>query len=252
MASALILSGGIGSRLGASVPKQYIKVDEKPVIYFCIEQLSKHEGIDSIQVVAAKQWHNVILDCFKEVGCAKFFGFSEVGITRQLSIYNGLTDIRKYANDTSCVLIHDAARPLISAEIITKSLKAVEGHDGVLPVLSMKDTIYESIDGKQVSALLNRETLYAGQAPETFRIGPYYRANERLLPDKIREINGSTEPAVLAGLDIMMIQGDEQNFKITTKEDLDHFCDVLKQRQCAYFQPLPGPDTPKATHPSVS
>lgn len=75
MASALILSGGIGSRLGASVPKQYIKVDEKPVIYFCIEQLSKHEGIDSIQVVAAKQWHNVILDCFKEVDAQSFLVF---------------------------------------------------------------------------------------------------------------------------------------------------------------------------------
>jgi 2-C-methyl-D-erythritol 4-phosphate cytidylyltransferase len=85
----------------------------------------------------------------------------------------------------------------------------------------MKDTVYLSNDGKKVSALLKREEVYAGQAPEMFVFGKYLEANRRLLPDDILKINGSTEPAILYGMDIAMIPGDEGNFKITTREDLE-------------------------------
>ena len=70
---------------------------------------------------------------------------------------------------------------------------------------------------------MDRKQVFAGQAPEVFKLGPYYEANRVLLPDEILKINGSTEPAVLAGMDIALIDGDEQNYKITTKEDLLRF-----------------------------
>lgn len=107
--------------------------------------------------------------------------------------------------------------------MITDCVEAMEGHDGVMPVLPMKDTVYRSVDGKTVSELLERTQIYAGQAPEAFRIGLYHEANQRLCPDKIMEINGSTEPAVMAGMNIAMIPGDEGNIKITTKNDLERF-----------------------------
>ena len=134
----------------------------------------------------------------------------------------------KYASDSDIVMIHDAARPFLSARMITDSLNAIQGHDGVLPVLSMTDTIYKSTDGRQISALIDRSEIYAGQAPETFRLGKYYEANKRLFPDKIRDIHGSTEPAVLAGLDVVMIPGDERNIKITTRTDFEHACERLR------------------------
>ncbi|MDE7477270.1 MAG: 2-C-methyl-D-erythritol 4-phosphate cytidylyltransferase [Lachnospiraceae bacterium] len=229
---ALILSGGTGTRLGADIPKQYIEINDRPVIFYCIDKLSKHQDIDAIQIVADRQWHETILKGMEiNNDHKKFRGFSEPGENRQLSIYHGLEDIREYASDLDIVMIHDAARPLISAQIITDSFKAIEGHDGVLPVLSMKDTVYKSTDGKKISALLDRSEIFAGQAPETFRIGRYYEANKRLFPDRIRAVNGSTEPAVMAGLDIVMIQGDEQNFKITTKEDLERFTSYIYRSQ---------------------
>ena len=227
----LILSGGIGTRLGTNIPKQYIEVNGRPVISYCVEQFVKHKEIDFIQIVADSQWHDTILKCFEKYdglsnGCKmKLRGFSKPGENRQVSIYHGLQDIIQYASDSDVVMIHDAARPLISARMITDSLNAVEGHDGVLPVLPMKDTVYKSEDGGKISALLDRSKIYAGQAPETFRIGKYYEANRRLLPDRIRAVNGSTEPAVMAGMDIVMVPGDETNFKITTKGDLE---------RCAY------------------
>lgn len=233
---ALILSGGTGTRLGADIPKQYIEIEGRPVISYCMEQLAKHEGIDAVQIVAERQWHETILKCLEKYDCpkcgdkGKFCGFSEPGENRQLSIINGLEDISRYASKSDIVMIHDAARPLISAQMISDSLLAVEGHDGVLPVLSMKDTVYKSADGKKISALLDRSRIFAGQAPETFRLGRYYEANRKLLPEKIRAVNGSTEPAVMDGMDIVMIPGDERNFKITTREDMERFCEIIRQQ----------------------
>ena len=232
---ALILSGGTGTRLGTDIPKQYIDVCGKPIISYCFECISKHPLIDAIQIVAEEEWHELISECIgklvqtKEAEISsKFRGFSKPGATRQLSIYNGLVAIKAYADDNDCVFIHDAARPMLSAEQITDCLEAANGHDGVLPVLPMKDTVYSSTDGKTVTALLNRKEIYAGQAPEVFRLGKYYEANKQLLPDKILQINGSTEPAILAGMDIVMIPGDENNFKITTKSDLERFERIIR------------------------
>ena len=157
-------------------------------------------------------------------------GFSLPGDTRQLSILNGLRDIRDYVKSHSeelqadpVVIIHDAARPNLTAEYVDRCLDALDGFDGVMPVLPMKDTVYYSEDGKSVDRLLDRSRIYAGQAPEVYRLGKYIEANERLLPDEIKKINGSTEPAILAGLAVAMIPGDENNYKITTSEDLKRF-----------------------------
>lgn len=234
MAVALILSGGTGARLGADVPKQYIEVGGRCIISYCIERLSSHEGIDAIQIVADSQWHEKTRECLEKYDRKnKFRGFSEPGQNRQLSILNGLRDIRGYAGDEELVLIHDAARPMLSAQLITDCLSAAEGHDGSLPVLPMKDTVYLCEDQNSISGLLNRSEVFAGQAPEAYALGKYYEANMRLLPDKILKINGAAEPAVLAGMDIAILPGSEANFKITTIEDLERFTQVIESRSAA-------------------
>ena len=229
---ALILSGGTGTRLGAHIPKQYIKVNGRTILSFCLETLLCHEQVDMVQVVADISWQKDILEeleklqkqnIFFDDMLKKFHGFSAPGENRQLSIFHGLTDILSYASAEDNVLIHDAARPCLSERMISTCFDALEGHDGVLPVLPMKDTVYFSEEGKTIDSLLNRSQIFAGQAPEIFRLGRYYEANQALLPEKILSINGSTEPAILAGMDIVMIPGDEGNFKITTKADLERF-----------------------------
>lgn len=228
---ALILSGGRGVRLGLDIPKQYVQVKGRPVISYCLERLSLHGGIDAIQIVADSAWREKLSEWLSLYdGGRKFKGFSEPGENRQLSIFHGLEDIKKYGADSDYVLIHDAARPMLSEGMITHCLNAAAACDGVLPVLPMKDTVYRSVDGKKITSLLKREEIFAGQAPEVFRLGKYYEANRCLLPDKIMGINGSTEPAVMAGMDIAMIVGDEGNFKITTKEDLARFEGIVASR----------------------
>lgn len=225
---ALVLSGGRGIRLGSDIPKQYLEAGGRPVISYCVETLSAHGEIDAIQIVAEPIWQERISAWLEKADRnKKFQGFSLPGENRQLSILRGLEDIREYGADTDYVLVHDAARPFLTAKLISECLSAGKGHDGVLPALPMKDTVYVSEDGRKVSSLLRRSSVFAGQAPELFQLGKYYEANRRLLPERILGINGSTEPAVLAGMDIVMIPGDEGNFKITTKADLERFREIV-------------------------
>jgi 2-C-methyl-D-erythritol 4-phosphate cytidylyltransferase len=229
---ALLLSGGTGTRMGGEIPKQYIEIGGKALIAYCIEALSRHDKLDAFQIVADTLWQKQIEAWLERVDTnQKFRGFSEPGENRQLSILHGLEDIREYAGEMDAVLIHDAARPLLSQKQISDCLEAVAGHDGVLPVLPMKDTVYSSSDGRSITGLLKRSEIFAGQAPEVFVLGKYLDANRQLLPEQILQINGSTEPAIMAGMDIAMIPGDEGNFKVTTKADLERFVQIVKGKR---------------------
>lgn len=240
---ALLLSGGTGVRLGSNVPKQYMEISGRPVFSWCLDTLADHEDIHGIQIVAEELWRGTVKAWWekpvepedaeeaarKERIKKKFKGFSAPGKNRQMSILHGLLDIQNYAAEEDYIFIHDAARPCLSAKQITDCLKGALGHDGAMPVLPMKDTVYSSLDGKTVAGLLDRSRIYAGQAPEVFLLGKYLQANQVLMPERILTINGSAEPAVLAGMDIAMIPGDEGNFKITTKADLERFAQIAAQ-----------------------
>lgn len=229
---AVILSGGTGSRVkGIDVPKQYYIVEEKPVISYCLETISKVKSIERFIIVAAAEWHNFIIEHLPNHECQeKFAGFAKPGLNRQMSIYNGLCVIKENINDEDVVVIHDAARPLVSSELLEECVYEAKKADGAMPVLPMKDTLYFSKEGNKIDTLLERSSIYAGQAPEAFKYLKYMRANEALLPQRILKINGSTEPAIKAGMNISLIDGEESNFKITTDEDLGRFRDIIEKK----------------------
>ena len=221
---ALILAGGTGTRLGADIPKQYIEIKGRPIIAYGMAPFFNSEKVDAVWIVADAFWQEFIEKQVKiQQNKEKFRGFARPGENRQLSIYSGLQEMQSETKPDDLVIIHDAARPCLTDKLLQKCLSAAEGHDGVLPVLPMKDTVYYSEDGVHVSGLLQRNNVLAGQAPEVFRYGKYLEANQALLPEKILQVNGSTEPAVLAGMDIVTIPGDEKNYKVTTQEDLKRF-----------------------------
>lgn len=241
MNHAIVLSGGTGTRTGANMPKQYVRVDGHMMVTHALRSLLCSDRIDRLYIVCADEWRDEITEDVREAGlnAGKIAGYAKPGDTRQLSILNGLnyiieenklgnTDLSGTEGSVDTVLIHDAARPFLTEDLIGRCYDALEDNDGVMPVLPMKDTVYLSNDGSNISGLLDRRTVFAGQAPELFRLMPYYEANRKLLPDKILKINGASEPAVMAGMKIAMIPGDEKNIKVTTAQDLREFLKTIE------------------------
>lgn len=230
MNTAILLSGGVGTRAGLKIPKQYIEINGRMIISYPLQTILSCGRISRIQIVAAEHWRDKIsaeMERFAARGMVKTFSFSDPGETRQLSVYHALLDLQDVLTPEDYVLIHDAARPFVSDDLLNATLRAAEGHDGAIPVLPATDTMYRSIDGKTLDGCIPRRQIYAGQAPEAFRFGPYLEANKALLPDRIRSINGSTEPALMAGLDMAILPGEPSNFKVTVAEDMDRVRQII-------------------------
>lgn len=223
MNTAIILAGGVGSRMGVDRPKQYLVVNEKPIIVYCLEIFEKHTNIDKIVIVVSDEWKDYVIENADKYGITKVCGYAPAGRTRQHSIYNGLKAAEENAPDTDVVIIHDAARPLVSDKIIDDCITGAVEDDGAMPVISVKDTIYQSKDGKSIDKLLKRSELFAGQAPESFDFRKYLDIHNSVTDDEIAATAGSSEIAYRHGMKVRLVEGSERNFKITTIEDLETF-----------------------------
>jgi 2-C-methyl-D-erythritol 4-phosphate cytidylyltransferase len=221
---AIILSGGVGSRMGINIPKQYVEVAGKPVLSYCLRTFADNGSVDAIVIGVADEWADFVRGEVEKLQTAKPVYYAAPGETRQYSIYNALNVIRELGfTDKDLVIVHDAARPLVSQELINACLDGCAEYDGVMPVIPAKDTIYYSKDGQTIDSLLDRSTLWCGQAPEAFNLSKYLSVHDSMSRDALLSINGSTEIAFKFGLNCTMIPGDPMNFKITTPEDLSNF-----------------------------
>jgi 2-C-methyl-D-erythritol 4-phosphate cytidylyltransferase len=225
---AVILSGGVGSRMGLKKPKQYVEVNGRSVLSYCLETFSNHNKIDAIVIGVAKEWMDYVRSEVDKLGIVKPVYYAAPGETRQFSIYNALNVIREIGFSVEdMVIVHDAARPLVSSDLITTCLEKCADYDAVMPVIPAKDTIYSSADGCHIDSLLDRSTLWCGQSPEAFSLEKYIAVHDAMSHEELLRINGSTEIAYKGGLNCIMIAGDPMNFKITTPEDLSNFESII-------------------------
>lgn len=222
---ALVIAGGSGQRMGQDIPKQYLMVLGKPILVYCLEVFEQVEQIDVVYVVAAARWQPAIRRWAEDYGLRKLRGFADAGASRQHSIWNGLRQMKQAGvPEDGIVVVHDAVRPCVEPSLLRACIAAAEEADGAMPVLAVKDTVYRSTDGRRISELLDRDELYAGQAPESFRFGKYYSIHEAIGEEALGSIRGSSEIAHRFGLDVRLLPGDEGNYKITTPADLQKFC----------------------------
>lgn len=228
MNTAIILAGGVGSRMGIDRPKQFLMVQDKPIISYCFDIFQNHPQIDRLVVVVSEQWQDFVEEYAKKYGVDKICGYAPAGKTRQHSIYNGLKCIAENAPETEIVIVHDAARPLVSDQIISDCIQGATDYDGAMPVITVKDTVYQSADGASIDRLLKRSELFAGQAPESFKFKRYYQIHNEVSDEEIGATAGSSEIAYRHGMEIRMVKGSERNLKITTIEDLETFETILK------------------------
>lgn len=229
---AIILSGGSGVRLGSEIPKQYIRINNKCIIEYSLEKFCTNSLIDAVIIVCTEDWSLLIDNIIKKQTVNKPILKAEAGPTRQYSILNGLIKAEtSFGLENNIVIIHDAARPLVSTQLIKDCIDKCDQYDGVMPAIPVKDTIYRSSDGKNIESLLKREELWCGQAPEAFRFAPYMKAHQEISHEDLLKINGSTELAFKNGLHCTIIEGDPMNFKITTSEDLINFENIVKKHE---------------------
>lgn len=222
---AVILSGGVGTRMQMTgCPKQYIEVNGKPILVYTLQVFQESADIQHIVVVAAKQWQESIRQWADQYQLTKLLAFAEPGSSRQESILSGLNACMEHSRDEQDrVIIHDAVRPCVSGQLIHACMEALRDKDGCMPVLPLTDTIYESTDGSTITDLPDRNKIYAGQAPEAFRLHMYTQINREASSDELRRCLGTSVIAHEHGMRVALIQGEKSNFKITTVEDLEQF-----------------------------
>lgn len=219
---ALVLSGGTGMRMGLEVPKQYQILAGKPVIVHTLEQFEGCPQVDHVIAVAASDWEETIWEWKGEYGLSKLKAVAAAGEDRQRSILSGLSAAQAYIAEgpESGVVIQDAARPLTSQDLLERLIRGLEEAPAVMPVLPITDTTYTSRDGQWVDGLLDRRTLFAGQAPEAFHYWPYLRLYEGTPVEVLSSMSGSCQLPYSRGWKVKMIPGDPENVKITYAADL--------------------------------
>lgn len=215
---AIIPSGGVGKRINSSLPKQYVKIKGKELIAYTLEIFQKSDLIDKIIIAAQPQYFSLLEEIKEKFNISKLFKIVEGGLERQASVYNAL--IATNAKDNDIIVVHDAARPLLSQNILNRALIEAKTFDNIIVAIKATDTL---VSGDVfVQDYLDRNTTYLVQTPQ---ISKY-----RILTDAMESANkmnffGTDESILLykASYKIKIVEGSSKNFKITTDEDLDLF-----------------------------
>ncbi|MGL4950514.1 MAG: IspD/TarI family cytidylyltransferase [Mycoplasma sp.] len=221
---AIILAGGIGSRVkGSKIPKQFIELNNKPIIIYTIEKFLKVNEIDQIIIVCHREWINHINQMLKVYNLSKNIDICEGGDSRNYSAKNAINFIsNKYKlSNNSIIITHDAARPFVTPEIIKNNIIECVRSKCVNTVIPTDDTIIISNDNKTISQITNKDLSYRSQTPQTFT---YEVISELYNHSFDNEIFKSSDISTLANIleyKISLLSGNKYNFKITTDEDIE-------------------------------
>ena len=231
---AIIVAAGSGKRFGGALPKQYMKLGGQTVLQKSVKAFEENARVDDIIVVAGEG--------FTELAAELCGGFKKMhsvvlgGSERQDSVLRGLTEAAQTVNGVSentIILVHDAARPFVSDDIINSVIKGAEECGGAVPAVSVKDTVRQAEalagfadtellkDGasQAASRTLDRRLLYSVQTPQGFRARVLTAAYEKAYNE---EFFGTDDASIVErmGINLKIVKGDYANYKITTKEDM--------------------------------
>ena len=208
--TALIVAAGHGARAGEGLPKQYRALAGVPLLRRSIEAFTHHPAIDQVQVVISQEHRDLYDEAISGLPLpSPIFG----GASRQESVRRGLEGIAEAP--PSLVLIHDAARPLVTADTISAVVTALKTHDGALPVLAATDTI-KRLRGSDIEATVSRESLGLAQTPQAFHFAKILAAHRAA-----RDTSFTDDAAIAehAGMRVAAVPGSRLNVKLTTPED---------------------------------
>lgn len=233
---AVILAGGVGSRVGAKIPKQFILVLGKPVLVYTIEKFQNNKNIDAIEVVCLKSYLPVINDLKEKYNLSKIKWITEGGSSFSDSVYKGVNNLKGKISDDDIAVVHFGASPFVEDDIIDDCIKVCKEKGNAISTTPYyylsafkDDNEPDKVAGKWVS----RDALVCMNSPHAFRLGLvcdiYKRAIDSGLVNRVEP--HTTTLMQFLGEKIYFSKGSQTNIKITTKEDLNLFEGYVLKKQ---------------------
>lgn len=229
---AVIIAGGVGSRMGFDIPKQFVNVYEKPVLLYTLESFQRHPSVDHIEVVCIEGWEDVVEREAEHYGITKLARIVPGGSTGQESIRNGVFALEGIAADDDIVIIHDGIRPLVDAAVLSDVIRVAKAHGNAVTSLPYNEQIFvvAEDDPATTTQFIPRETLRRVSTPQAYRFdlldGAYHEAFEKEIG--IYGSHYTNTMMVELGHRLYFAAGSDKNIKLTTPEDLELFKGYLK------------------------
>ena len=229
---ALIIAGGVGARMHQDIPKQFINVQDKPVIVYTLEVFQRHPNIDAIEVVCLDGWHDILRAYAKQFGITKLDNIVSGGETGQESIRSGLYDLAKrYHDDDDIVLIHDAIRPMVSADIISDNIRVCRAYGNATTVIPCTSVMLRTADSVISEQQVPRDNLKITQTPQSFFLNELIAVHKEAIKRDMEPSIASCALYIEMGKKVYLSAGSEKNIKLTTSEDIEIFASLLNGRR---------------------
>lgn len=232
---ALIIAGGTGNRMHQDIPKQFLNVNDKPVIIYTLEAFQRHPNIDGIVVVCLEGWEKILTAYSKQFGITKLENIVPGGKNGQDSIRNGVMDIASRHNEQDIILIHDAIRPLVSEEIISDCIRVTEQCGNAISVIPCTAAMLKTEDNISSTGMVPRDNLKITQTPQASTVGKLVWAHKEALNRGITASVATCTMFIELGETLYFSLGSEKNIKLTTPEDLDIFKALLATKQTSWM-----------------
>ncbi len=233
---ALLIAGGSGNRMHQDIPKQFLTVNEKPVIIYTLEAFEKHPEIDSIAVVCIDGWEQVLWAYAKQFNITKLKYVFSGGENGQASIRNGVYELEKQFKENDIVLIHDAIRPLVSAEIISDCISKTIQYGNAITVIPCAEAMMQTENGVMADKSYPRDRLKRTQTPQGFYLGQICELHRKALKAGITNSVASCTLMIEMGQQVYFSAGSEKNIKLTTVEDIDIFKALLAAKRSEWLK----------------
>lgn len=217
---AIVLAGGQGTRMGAShVPKQFIDISGKPVLWFTLETIEKNDNIDGACIVAPAEWHGTIQEWCEQNSYHKVKLLAAAGTDRRQSVYNGLNAISSQRVEN--IMIMTSVCPFVSQSTIDEHFEKIRTFPGCITVVSAVDAITFSHDGSKAHRTLQKQKMFVQQGPQTYNYKVIKEAHDAYASNPYNpEVNEDSELVLNMGLDVALIHGDRFCLKVTYPEDI--------------------------------
>ena len=233
---ALIIAGGVGARMHQNIPKQFLTVEERPVIVYTLEAFQRHSDIDAIAVVCVEGWENMLWAYANQFNITKLKHVIPGGKNGQDSIRNGVYELEKHYGQDDIVLIHDAIRPMVSQEIISDCIIKTRKHGCAISVIPCAEAMVITDDDESSKECYPRDHLKRTQTPQGFTIGKICDLHRRALEKGITNSVASVTLMIEMGEKVYFSAGSEKNIKLTTIEDIDIFKALLNVKRSDWIK----------------